>query len=170
MLEAVIFYILAALLVGLALVVVTRTNPMASALALVGVVLASALLYALLSASFAAILQVLVYAGGILVLVIFVLMLLNLHPDDLRPLAAPRAFLALTLAAVLGGALLPVFMSLASPAGPWAGANPFVAPDFGSVKAVAGRLFSDYLLAFEALSLLLTAAVVGALVLAKRKL
>ncbi len=170
MLESVIFYILAAVLVGLALVTVTRTSPMASALALVGIILASACLYGLLAAPLVAVLQVLVYAGGIMVLVLFVLMLVNLHPDDLKPLAAHRPFLALTLAAVLGGALLPVLLSLASAIGPWPDAFPLVDPAFGTVREVAGRLFSDALLAFEALSLLLTAAVVGALVLAKRRL
>jgi NADH-quinone oxidoreductase subunit J len=170
MLESVIFYILAAATVGLALVVVTRTNPVASAVALVGVLLGSACLFGVLSASLAAILQVLVYAGGIMVLVLFVLMLVNLHPDELKPLAAHRPFLALTVAAVLGGALLPVLATLAAAPGPWRDAFPLVEAAFGGVRGTAERLFADALLAFEALSLLLTAAVVGALVLAKRRL
>ena len=88
MLEAILFYVLAAVLVGLALVVITRTNPIASALAMVGAFGALAAIYGTLTASLVAITQILVYAGGIMVLMVFVIMLLNLHADDLRPMAA----------------------------------------------------------------------------------
>ena len=76
MIETGLFYFLAAVLLGLGLVVITRTNPIASALALVGAFAALSGLYALESAKFAAVLQILVYAGGIMVLMIFVIMLL----------------------------------------------------------------------------------------------
>ncbi len=75
MLEAIVFYILAAASVTLGLVMITRVNPISSAMTLVGVFGALAGLYAMLSASFVSIIQILVYAGGIMVLVIFVIML-----------------------------------------------------------------------------------------------
>lgn len=167
MIEAVLFYILAVVLVGMGLVVITRTNPIASALSMVAAFSALAALYAMLSASLVAIIQVLVYAGGIMVLMIFVIMLLNLHPDDLKPLKAKIFTVILSLAGVLGVTLGPVFLILL-PSGRWGMAT--LAPGFGSIATVGEKMFSDYMFPFEMLSLLLLVAVVGALVLAKRKL
>jgi NADH-quinone oxidoreductase subunit J len=166
-LEAVVFYILAAVLLGMGLLVITRTNPIASALAMVGAFAALAALYATLSATLIAIIQILVYAGGIMVLMIFVIMLVNLHPEDLEPMKTRAATVTLalliTLGIVLGPLLLKVF-----PAGDW---KPVVLTEgFGNIFTVGEKVFSDYLFPFEMLSLLLLAAVVGALVLAKRKL
>lgn len=167
MLEAIVFYILAAVLLGMGLLVITRTNPIASALAMVGAFAALAALYATLSATLVAIIQILVYAGGIMVLMIFVIMLLNLHPQDLEPMKARAATLVLSLLAVLGIGLGPVFLKV-FPTGDWKMAT--LADGFGNIFTVGERVFSDYLFPFEMLSLLLLAAVVGALVLAKRKL
>ncbi len=167
MLEAAVFYILAALLLGFGLLVITRTNPIGSALSMVGAFVALAALYATLSASLAAIIQILVYAGGIMVLVIFVIMLLNLAPEDLRPLKARAVMIPAVLLLVLGGALGPLFL-VVFPSGQWKFAD--IPEDFGSIGAVGMKVFSDYLFPFEMLSLLLLAAVVGALVLSKRKL
>jgi NADH-quinone oxidoreductase subunit J len=167
MIEAVLFYILAVVLVGLGLVVITRTNPIASALAMVGAFGALAALYAQLSATFLAILQILVYAGGIMVLMIFVIMLLNLHPDDLKPMKARGFVVGLALLGVLGLAFGPVFL-IVFPQGQW---NPAVLPEgFGSIFSVGEKIFSEYMFPFEMLSLVLLTAVVGALVLSKRKL
>ncbi len=167
MIEAVLFYILAAVLVGLGLVVITRTNPIASALAMVGAFGALAALYALLSATFVAILQILVYAGGIMVLIIFVIMLLNLHLDDLKPMKAKGVLVALALLGVLGVAFGPVFL-MVLPQGNWSFAA--LPEGFGSIFSVGEKIFSEYLFPFEMLSLVLLTAVVGALVLSKRKL
>ncbi len=167
MIEAVLFYILAAVLLGMGLVVITRTNPIASALAMVAAFAALAALYALLSASLVAIIQVLVYAGGIMVLMIFVIMLLNLHPDDLKPMGARGMVVALSLLGVLGAVIGPVLL-MVLPTGNWTPAS--LAPDFGNIFTVGQKIFSDYLFPFEMLSLVLLTAVVGALVLAKRKL
>ncbi|HEY5039255.1 MAG TPA: NADH-quinone oxidoreductase subunit J [bacterium] len=169
MLEAVLFYTLAAVLLGTGLLVITRTNPIASALALVAAFAALAALYALLSASFIAIIQVLVYAGGIIVLMVFVIMLLNLHVDDLK-LMKPRGFwVALALVGVLGVTLGPVFLTLTCNC---VGVlKTTVLPEgFGTIQSVGEKLFSDYMFPFEMLSLLLLTAIVGALVLSKRKL
>jgi NADH-quinone oxidoreductase subunit J len=167
MIEAVLFYILSAVLVGLGLVVITRTNPIASALAMVGAFGSLAALYALLSASMVAIIQILVYAGGIMVLVIFVIMLLNLNPSDLKPMEARGMTVFLSLAGVLGIAFGPVFL-LVFPQGKWGLAA--LPEGFGSIFSVGEKIFSEYLFPFEMLSLVLLTAVVGALVLSKRKL
>jgi NADH-quinone oxidoreductase subunit J len=167
MLEAVVFYILAAVLLGMGLLVITRTNPIASALAMVGAFVALAALYATLSATFVAIIQVLVYAGGIMVLMIFVIMLLNLHPTDLEPMKVRAATLVICLLGVLGTVLGPLFLKV-FPMGDWKPA--VLAEGFGSIVTVGEKVFSDHVFPFEMLSLLLLAAVVGALVLAKRKL
>ncbi len=167
MLEAVVFYILAGVLVAMGLMVITRTNPIASALSMVVAFVALAGLYATLSASLLAIIQILVYAGGIMVLMIFVIMLLNLHPEDLKPMRARAGAVSLAILAVLGFVLGPIFLKV-FPSGQWKMATLF--PDFGSIFTVGEKIFSDYLFPFEVLSLLLLAAVVGALVLSKRKL
>jgi NADH-quinone oxidoreductase subunit J len=167
MIEAVIFYILAAALVGFGLMVITRTNPVASALMMVGAFTALAALYAMLSATLVAIIQILVYAGGIMVLMIFVIMLLNLHPDDLKPMKARGLTLFLALAGILGVTLGPVFL-VVLPGKNWGMAT--LPSDFGNIFTVGEKIFTDYLFPFEMLSLVLLVAVVGALVLAKRKL
>ena len=166
MAEAIVFYGLAAVLVGMGLVAITRTNPLASALSMIGAFAALAALYALLSAPLNAVIQIFVYAGGITVLMVFVIMVLNLGPKDLDPLKVNgiRVSLALAGAAVV---FSPVFLTVL-PSGQWKTA---ALPDgFGGIASIGGKLFTDYLFPFEMLSLLLLAAVVGALVLSKRKL
>ncbi len=167
MLEAILFYILAAVLLGMGLLVITRTNPIASALAMVAAFAALAALYALLSASLVAIIQILVYAGGIMVLMIFVIMLLNLHPDDLKPMRAKGWVVVLALTGVWGVVLAPVAL-IFFPAGSQPPAP--LAEGFGGIFSVGEKMFSDYLFPFEMLSLVLLTAIVGALVLSKRKL
>ncbi len=167
MIETVLFYFLGAVLMGMGLLVITRTNPIASALSLVGAFAALAGLYAMQSAPLAAVLQILVYAGGIMVLMLFVIMLLNLPAQALEPLQAKGGVVLLSLlglAALLGAPLTGVLWN--SPQG----TSPLLSGEFGEMKGVAGILFTHYLFPFEALSLLLLAAVVGALVLVKKKL
>src|SRR5579859_2778140 len=138
MIEAGLFYILAAVLVGMALLVITRTNPIASALAMVATFSALAALYALLSASLVAIIQILVYAGGIMVLMIFVIMLLNLHPDDLKPMKAKALTVILALVGVLGGVFGPLFLSVFPSGTPqWAA----LTPGFGNIATVGEKVF-----------------------------
>ena len=166
MIEVIIFYLLAAVLLGMGLVVITRTNPIASALAMVAAFGALAALYVMLSAPLVAAIQILVYAGGIMVLMVFVIMLLNLHPKDLEPLAARGFTVVLVLAGVLVAVLGPVLTVLLQ--GGWK--RTALPGGFGDIFSVGERLFSDYMFPFEMLSLLLLAAIVGALVLAKKKL
>jgi NADH-quinone oxidoreductase subunit J len=167
MVETAIFYSLALLLLVLGLVVITRRNPLASALALIGAFACLAALYGLLAAPLVAVLQVLVYAGGIMVLIIFVIMLLNLHDDELKPLRARAGWVFLCVLGSLAALAFPLVWGVRSQAGFYA---PRVGTEFGGIHALAALLFGPFLLPFEALSLLLLAALAGALVLAKRRL
>jgi len=153
------------------LLCITRKNPIGSALWLVVTLFALAAMYVLLDAQFIAALQVLVYAGAIMVLFLFVIMLLNLGrpgPSDIKGpvgvgVAALLAGTLLLQLRVLGQAAPPDAIQL--PAGTMAALQ-----QQGMVAAVAGPLFDAYLIPFEITSLLLLAAIVGAVVLAKRKL
>lgn len=153
--------------VGTALAVISRRNPLASALWMIGHFLMLAGLYLTLQASLVAAMQVLIYAGAVMVLVVFVIMLLNLgNPEKLRERFNPRMGLATALGALLILQFLVLFLS--RPTG-YAQLSA-QASDIGSPGFLGGVLFTDYLFPFEAVSLLLLAAVVGAVVLAKRKL
>jgi NADH-quinone oxidoreductase subunit J len=168
--EALIFYTVSALAIAAGVCVVTMKNPISSAVALVSSFFCLAVLYALLGAHFVAVVQVLVYAGAIMVLFIFVIMLLNLREESEQAWGDmnARAVAGMCVAALLGGGLL---VSLAS-----AQSTHFLPADlapenFGTIKSVGYALFSGrYLLPFEAVSALLTVGVVGAVVLAKRQL
>ena len=167
----VVYWAFAALAVLAAAMCITRRNPLASALWLVQTLFCVAVLFTILHAPFIGVLQVLVYAGAIMVLFLFVIMLLNLgrSSGDLKGLAAS-----------LVGSALGIFMlfemrSISHAAPPDAIMLPAGAIDStlvhqGVVGSVAGPLFDTYLVPFEITSLLLTAAIVGAVVLAKRKL
>jgi NADH-quinone oxidoreductase subunit J len=129
-------------------------------------------MYVLLDAQFIAALQVLVYAGAIMVLFLFVIMLLNLGRPGPTDIKGPMGVL---IAAVLAGALLFELRVVGQAAPPDAiqlppGAVAALQERQGMVGAVAGPLFEAYLIPFEIASLLLLAAIVGAVVLAKRKL
>jgi NADH-quinone oxidoreductase subunit J len=166
-----LFWAFGALAVGAALLCITRRNPVASALWLVVTLFALAALFVLLDAQFVAVLQVLVYAGAIMVLFLFVIMLLNLGRGGPNDLKGP---LGLAVAAALGAVLFLELRELArlpgraAPAGASAVAR--AAAEQGMVAAVARPLFETYLVPFEITSLLLLAAIVGAVVLAKRRL
>ena len=167
MIEAVLFYVLAAALIGFGLLVITRTNPIASAMAMVGAFAGLAGLYAMLNARFLSIIQILVYAGGIMVLVVFVIMLLNLEPEDLKRMKAYWLIVVFSLAGIALLIVAPVVCCVI-PNKDWS--NKAVSDDFGSMTSVGAKIFADHLFPFEILSLVLLTAVVGALVLSKRKL
>lgn len=159
------FYLLAAVVVISGLMVISAKNPITSAVSLIVTLGAVAGLFVTLDAHFIATIQVLVYAGAIMVLFVFVIMLLNLEPDaptggiHLSPLKALGAGLA------GAGAILMLWKFL--PMKDTFGTAPV---DFGTMDSVATTLFIQYLIPFEAISLLLTAAVVGAVVIGKRDL
>ena len=161
--EQVLFVIFGGIAVGGAILVVTRRHPMSSALCLILTLFAVAALFVLRQAHFLAAIQVIVYAGAIVVLFIFVIMLVNV-PENKLPVERTTGFRILGVVAagllILEGALL------ARRVAP----SPASTVDAGSVQAVGRSLFTDYLLAFEITSVLLLAAVIGAIALAKRKI
>ena len=169
-----VFWIFGVIAMGSALLCITRRNPVACALWLVVTLFALAAMYVMLDAQFIAALQVLVYAGAIMVLFLFVIMLLNLGrpgPTDIKGplgmlLAAVLAVGLLFQLRVLGGAQALPPTAIQLPPGTIAG----IQAQQGIVGSVAGPLFDTYLIPFEIASVLLLAAIVGAVVLAKRHL
>jgi NADH-quinone oxidoreductase subunit J len=166
----VVFLVLAALLTISALSVVLQPSPIRSALSLAVTLFLLAVTFLLLDAQLVAVLQVIVYAGAVVVLFLFVIMLLNLR-DEPRALArVGTQFAAGTLASLWLLALIRFFITPQQLAAAGTGMATAVPGDFGSVELLAARLFTHFLLAFEVTSLLLLVAIVGAVVLAKRKL
>ena len=163
--DVILFLIFALIAVVCAINVVVQTHPVSSALSLVGVMGSLAVLYLLLGAEFIAAAQVIVYAGAIMVLFLFVITLLNpLQPETPDRLGNQGAFagaLALVLLVemalvVRSGALAAI--PLASPPAPLAGSN---------VEQLGLSLYSTYLVPFEVTSVLLLVAIVGAVTLAR---
>jgi len=161
--ELVVFYIFAAIAVLGAIVMVTRPNPLGGAFALVASLAALAILYALLHAEFVFILQILLYAGAIMVLIIFTIMLLNLSPHELKEPPVGKIRLLIILAAVVMGVVGFARILYTAPKG-----IEFVAPDFGNIERVGSIMLGTYLYPFEVISVLLLVAVVGVVVLAKK--
>ena len=166
------FYLFGIIAVVSAVLFVTRKSPVAAALWLVNVMFSLAALYVMLDAQFIGAIQVLVYAGAIMVVFLFVIMLLNLgHPSEL---ADARGLGWKLSAGLVGLALLAQVFALTHARLPEALTLPenAIANAFardGAIAPLAGPLFKEYLLAFEVTSVLLLAAVVGAVVLGKRK-
>ena len=162
--HSLIFWILAALCVSCALCVVWQKNPVISAVFLVGSFLALAGLYLNLGAPFLAAIQVIIYAGAIMVLFVFVMMLLDLHhPLDLYFRFTKPKFPKLLALALFSWFLCTLILATAFPL-----ALPESAQGF-SVPQIATLLFSKYAFPFELTSLLLLVAMVGGVVLAKAK-
>lgn len=167
-----VFYLLGGLAIASAVLAISARNPVASLLFVVLAFFALAGLFVTLEAHFLAAIQILIYAGAILVLFLFVIMLLNLGSELPREWLAPPPVLILATAA--GAAFLLVlffvgYRGLSVPA-PLLGVQPPTAPVVvGTTEAVGLTLFRDFLLPFEVTSLLLLVAMVGAVVLAKRE-
>jgi NADH-quinone oxidoreductase subunit J len=164
--EILFFLFVAFVAVGSGVFVVTCKNPVNSAIALVNTFFCLATCYVMLDAPFMAAMQLIVYAGAIMVLIIFVIMLLNIGTVDV----------AKTSHAVGGGALMAVLVSIqvlymlnrgevANIDGPM---TESALREFGHTELLARSLFTDFLLPFEVTSILLLVAIVGAVVLAKR--
>ena len=165
--ELLIFYPLAAICVGLALAVVFNKSPIGSAVSLIAMMLCLAGVFVLLQAHFLAVLQVIVYAGAIMVLFMFVIMLLNLKGDEKVWKIRDNN---LWLTGFTGLLVVGVLYKLIEKATAIEFGSPAVVPDnFGTVAKVGTSLFTDFVLPFEVASILLLAAMVGAVVLAKSK-
>ena len=171
--EAVAFYTLSVLIIGFAVLVVSARHTVHSVLFLVANFLFVAALYVVLAAEFMAVIQILVYAGGIVVLYLFVVMLVNLkRPPEAHFDPRRAARLGLLLAgAVLFELVAIVVYSAASPPSPVEAVATAVSPvSGGNVEQLGLLLYTDYLIPFELASILLLVAMVGAIVLAKREL
>jgi NADH-quinone oxidoreductase subunit J len=164
------FYIFGGIAILASLLVIAQRNPVYSVLLLIASFGALSGLYILLEAPFVAVIQIIVYAGAIMVLFLFVVMLLNAPQEDtehdlrMHPLLGPDpmrfgAVLALALAAELGWALSRSRGESGS----------FGAAAVASVAAIGRSLFTEYAFAFEVTSILILVAMVGAVVLARRE-
>jgi NADH-quinone oxidoreductase subunit J len=159
--DQVVFWLLAAFITFFAIFTMTRRNPVTAVMSLVATFFGLAAMYATLSAHFLAVLQVLVYAGAIMVLFIFVVMILN------REEVAPLALRPLRVLGVLAGVYLFVkFIDVVSFELPAAvPAQP--ADTFGTVAAIGSMLFKEFLYPFEAISVLLLVSIVGGVVISR---
>jgi NADH-quinone oxidoreductase subunit J len=163
--EMILFWVFAMPLMVAAAGVLISRNPVYAAMNLVAAFFFLAGIYILLTAHLVAFLQILVYAGAIMVLFLFVVMLLSLTDDELgMPKVTVMKALGCVGAAGLGFVIVRAIQDM--------GVQNMAAvePRFGTVKAVGRLLFTQYLLPFEATSLLLLVAIVGAVVIAKQKI
>jgi NADH-quinone oxidoreductase subunit J len=161
--DAILFYACAAIAVFSAVVVVAQRNPIYSAFALIVTLCSLSVIFALLGSPFIAVLQVIVYAGAIMVLFLFVLMLLNVKREEDVPGRGGHALRGVALALVTLLVLEAAFVLLRAEPGP--------APQFdASTRQMAQILFSPHFLyVFEATSVLILAALVGAVALARKE-
>ena len=159
-----LFYTLSALTIISALIVVFSKNPMYSVLSLIVCFFTIAGHYILLNAQFLAITHVIVYAGAIMVLFLFVVMLLNLNAET-EPHKSPK----LKLAAVISAGMLFLTLIAALRTTQLGDFTPPPASMNGLVQHVGQRLFTDYLLPFEISSILFLSAMIGAVALAKKE-
>jgi NADH-quinone oxidoreductase subunit J len=170
MLHAIAFYVLSFFILGFAVLVVSTRNTVHSVLYLVLNFLAIAALYVMLTAQFLAVIQVLVYAGGIVVLYLFVVMLVNLkRPPEDHSSPQRQSWIGFALAGVvlaeLGGILI------VGRVAPQPGPNMELSDlAINNVERIGMLLYTEYLIPFELASMLLLVAMVGAIILAKREL
>jgi NADH-quinone oxidoreductase subunit J len=161
-----VFYVLASLAVVSAVMVITRRSAVHAALFLVLTFFCVAGIYVILSAEFLAAVQVLVYAGGIMVLFLFVIMLVPLEARQLRPPVRHVAG-SLLLAGLLAASLISFFAAAKGPE-TGDGIQP-LASGGGNIETVGLLLYQRYMLPFEIASVLLLVAMIGAVVLARKK-
>ena len=160
------FYFLSAVAVISALLVITRRNPVHSALALIFTLLSLAGLYLMLYAPFVAGVQIILYAGGIMVLFLFVIMLVSIETAQRQPQFNKQWHVAALAVAVLAAMFVYIYVR---------GRSIFptraaVMPENLNTQQFGFSLLTDYLLPFEVASLLLLVAIVGAVVMAKKRI
>jgi NADH-quinone oxidoreductase subunit J len=166
----VLFYMLAAVAVGASLLVIAQRNPVYSVLLLIASFGALSGLYVTLDAPFVAVIQIVVYAGAIMVLFLFVVMLLNAPQEETE--ADERRNVLVRSGAMRFGALLAVALMIELAWALSSGGRTAVAfgpPSSVSVAAIGRVLFTDYAFAFEVTSVLILVAMVGAVLLARRE-
>jgi len=167
--ELVIFVILAVIAVSCSVMVISQKSAVSSALFLIATMVSIAILFLLLNAPFLAVIQVIVYAGAIMVLFLFVIMLLNLRTDEFGPeRRKAQRFFGILLVFLLLIAMATVIQLGVIKPGATAGMAGTTTP--AGVGPLAQMLFTKYVFPFELASVLLLVAIVGAIVMAKRKL
>lgn len=146
---------------------ITRSHPLSATLSLVVTLIALAGLYALLAADFLFVIQILVYAGAIMALMVFVIMLLNVKEEQLPVEHGIKRKVGLTLLF-----LSPLFFLVERSIYSQFGTTTFTAmgPGFGTIKSVGQLLYNQYYFPFETVSVLLLVALIGVVVLAKRRI
>jgi NADH-quinone oxidoreductase subunit J len=166
--DTLLFYLFALLTLGGGIFTVTRRSAVHSAISLIVSLLGVAGLFLLQRAEFLFAVQIVLYIGGIMVLFLFVIMLVNLDEAAKERQFSKQWTLALACALLIGGE---VFFFLKKGAGAFRLANqPPAAPTvLGNTELIADVLFKDYLLPFEIASVLLLVAVIGSVIMAKRK-
>ena len=168
--EVAVFVVCAVIVLGGALGVILSHNPVHAALSLVATLFAVAVLFIAQDAQFLAAVQVIVYAGAIVVLFVFVIMLLGVDEvEDLavEPLAGQRPA-AVVVGLVALGLSLVVLLAAGSTVTGQAATDAAISSDVPNITQIGRLLFTDWVFAFEATAILLTVAVVGAVVLARR--
>jgi NADH-quinone oxidoreductase subunit J len=164
--DVILFLIFAIIAVVAAINVVVQTHPISSAVSLIGVMGSLAVLYLLLGAEFIAAAQVIVYAGAVMVLFIFVIMLLNAGVESKRG----RSYIVQVLGVPLLIALLGLLAFFVERLFPRTVSVHFGGFTGGTARAFGQALFTTYLLPFEVTSLLLLVAILGAIVLARKEM
>jgi NADH-quinone oxidoreductase subunit J len=167
-----LLYVLSALALAFAIGVIGAKSPLTSILNLLGCFVSLAGIYLLAGFQFLAAAQLLVYAGAIMVLFLFVVMLLNLGDPSTHEhtLGMPRIRLGVAIASACALALAGIGAAASLPEGATLAADPELAKTgYDSVKSIANLLFGKYALVFQAAGLLLLATMVGVIVLAKRQ-
>jgi NADH-quinone oxidoreductase subunit J len=166
-LEALVANLIAFVAIFSALMVVFHRNPMVSVVFLIVNLLCVALFFLFLDAQFLFAIQIIVYAGAIMVLFIFVVMLLNIRQiEEARPTWRVQRMLAYVGGPLLVAALWSALWRRSSSSGAFSGS---FSNGFGSAEDVGRLLFGDYIFQFEAASVLLVVAMIGAVLLARRK-
>ena len=166
--EALVFYLFAALAVLAALGVVIARSAVRSALSLSMVFLALAAMYILLNAPFLAVAQIMIYAGAVLILFLFVIMVLNPRVDILGGRTTAQTVTAVVFTVAFAALMIAVLGSgqISPPTGNF---TPEMVAQTGHVQVIGALLYSEFLLPFEIASVLLLIAIVGAMVLARRE-
>jgi NADH-quinone oxidoreductase subunit J len=161
----ILFILLSVLAIGSALMVITRKNPLHSVLYLVITFFAISGHYILLNAQFLAIVNIIVYAGAIMVLFLFVVMLMNLNTE-----VEPQKNRLSQIAGVIsGGSLFLVIIAALVKSKSVTGAMELQTGDYGLIKTLGKVLFNDYVLPFEISSVLFLSAMIGAVVISKKE-
>jgi NADH-quinone oxidoreductase subunit J len=165
----ILFYVLATLAVATSLLVVVQSNPVYSVLLLIGSFLALAGLYVLLAAPFVAVIQIIVYAGAIMVLFLFVVMLLNAPRERAIKARLAESGATRIIGAVLGFAFVAeLIWAIRQSAATRAISDTADRERVWSIGQIGVMIFRDYAFAFEATSILILVAMVGAIALAGR--